>query len=469
MTLGIGNRVWRGRWTAAALLIGCAAVVGCGKKGPPLAPIVRIPDAVAPIEARRIGSDVYVTLTIPTRNIDKSMPADVSRVDVYGYTGLTPPGVRFLEGATLVAAIPVAPALRRDRDDDDENDRRATTVDATSAPRSSAAQQGLPVTIRDTIEGEELEPRTLPPPVERSRRRQAPEIPALAEPVGPLRRFYLAIAVSDRERTSPRSEVISLELGPLPEPPAMVAVEYTSEVVRLAWEPSGGLIGFILGNTLPPEPSPVEEDFVVAPAASASAAVSAAVSAPPSNLPPGPTRYNVYREIAPDPLVLPDGPPRGEWQAELPRPVNLAPIAALTFEDLLTFDERQRCYLVRAVRGAGPDIVESDPSERFCFTPVDTVPPEVPAGLVAEPDPGAISLIWDPNIEEDLAGYLVLRGAPGDATLTSLTDTPIAISRFVDRTVVPGTRYVYAVVAVDSRVPLGNTSAESTRIEVTAQ
>jgi hypothetical protein len=93
----------------------------------------------------------------------------------------------------------------------------------------------------------------------------------------------------------------------------------------------------------------------------------------------------------------------------------------------------------------------------------------VPAGLVAEPDPGAISLIWDPNIEEDLAGYLVLRGAPGDATLTSLTDTPIAISRFVDRTVVPGTRYVYAVVAVDSRVPLGNTSAESMRIEATAQ
>ena len=34
---------------------------------------------------------------------------------------------------------------------------------------------------------------------------------------------------------------------------------------------------------------------------------------------------------------------------------------------------------------------------------------------------------------------------------------------------VPGTRYVYAVLAVDSRLPVPNMSAESTRIEETAR
>jgi hypothetical protein len=62
-----------------------------------------------------------------------------------------------------------------------------------------------------------------------------------------------------------------------------------------------------------------------------------------------------------------------------------------------------------------------------------------------------------------------LRGATGDATLTALIPTPIADTRFADRTAVPGTRYVYAVVAVDSRVPLGNVSAESNRVEEAAR
>jgi len=36
-------------------------------------------------------------------------------------------------------------------------------------------------------------------------------------------------------------------------------------------------------------------------------------------------------------------------------------------------------------------------------------------------------------------------------------------------TVAPGTQYVYAVVAVDSRLPVPNESVESARIEETAR
>jgi hypothetical protein len=84
-------------------------------------------------------------------------------------------------------------------------------------------------------------------------------------------------------------------------------------------------------------------------------------------------------------------------------------------------------------------------------------------------DPGAITLTWEPNTESDLAGYVVLRGEAGDATLTPLTGSVIAEPRFVDQTVKPGVRYVYAVKAIDSHLPTPNVSAESARLEETAR
>src|SRR5688572_10628812 len=105
--LGVGSWV-----LMTALAIACA---GCGKKGSPLAPIIHVPAAVQTISTRRLGSDVFVTLTVPAQNIDTSTPADVRRVDLFGYTGMTPPPRgRFLDGAVLVATIPVAPPLLPD-------------------------------------------------------------------------------------------------------------------------------------------------------------------------------------------------------------------------------------------------------------------------------------------------------------------------------------------------------------------
>src|SRR5215203_2262610 len=72
----------------AALSIISAA---CGKKGPPLAPIVHIPAAVEKVEARRRGDEVTLTVTVPSKNVDGTVPVDVARIEVYGYTGTTPP------------------------------------------------------------------------------------------------------------------------------------------------------------------------------------------------------------------------------------------------------------------------------------------------------------------------------------------------------------------------------------------
>jgi hypothetical protein len=104
-----------------------------------------------------------------------------------------------------------------------------------------------------------------------------------------------------------------------------------------------------------------------------------------------------------------------------------------------------------------------------CIRPVDVFPPARPAAPSAVAAEGAISLIWEPSPEPDVGGYLVLRGEAGDATLAPLTQTPVFETSFRDTTVTPGVRYVYAVQAVDTRVPLGNVSAPSAPVEETAR
>ena len=223
-------------------------------------------------------------------------------------------------------------------------------------------------------------------------------------------------------------------------------------------EPAGGLLGFLLDRPLPVEPSPLGALSLLA------GPMSAVID---TTVPPGPTRYDVYRELAPDPFALPPQP-EATPVVTPPVPLTPAPIAAVSLLDDVEFG-RQRCYHVRALRGAGESLVVSDPSKRTCVTPVDVFPPAAPGGLATVPSDRAISLLWEPNSDVDLGGYLVLRGEVGDATLRLLTDRPIVDVRFRDTAVQPGTRYVYVVVAVDSRLPLPNVSAASAQVEETAR
>jgi hypothetical protein len=172
----------------------------------------------------------------------------------------------------------------------------------------------------------------------------------------------------------------------------------------------------------------------------------------------------VYRDVAPDPDVLPLAAARPPWSAPVPAPINPSALATTSASDEAAFG-RTHCYAVRAQRGS----VMSGPSPATCLTPIDVFPPAPPVGLAAVPSEGGISLIWEPNSEIDLGGYLVLRGEPGDATLRQLTHTPVVEARYRDTDVRPGTRYVYAVVALDTQLPLPNASDVSERVEETAR
>ena len=449
--MAVGSWEWLGRWrlVVGSVLAGLSlASVACGKKGPPLAPIVHIPAAVEKIDAKRRGDEVSVTVTVPSKNIDGTIPVDVARIEVYGYTGTAaPPPSRFLDVATLVGTITV-PEQKRDAAPE-------------AAPPPGTPVPGGTATIVESLTPDALIAKPIPPaPVTKRDPRPLPGItaPGAASETGPLRRFYYALPYSPRGRPGPPGTIGELRLTTLPVAPTELKATFVADAVRLEWEPSGGLLGFLLERALSPELSPLDDPLPEP-------------SSPAPAAPQGPTRYNVYREIAPLDTT-PDQSPASNPPVDSapPTPVNGAPLDTLTFVDPLTgLDGRRRCYVVRAVRGDGTQTVEGIPSEPACVVPIDDFPPDAPTRLSAVSSEGAISLMWEPNAEPDVAGYLVLRGEAGDATLTPVTDTVVTEARFTDRTVRPGVRYVYAVQAIDSRLPRPNVSLESARVEETAR
>lgn len=425
----------------------------CGKKGPPLLPYVRQPAAAEVTSALRVGNDVYVTVTVPTANVDGSTPASVQQIQVWGATAATPPPLsQFVAMATLVATIQVARYA-------DPADRSGTVV---PDPKTGALQ-GASVTVRDSLTADEMTPRELPAsakatadkPAAKAKVGQPPakgtSSPAAAPAPEALRRYYLTIPLSDRKRPGPPSKPVDVPLTSVPDRVAVVTATMKGRTVVVEWEPSGGVVGFLLGRALTVETSPVDER----PAGAAVKATASAASEP--------TLYNVYRELAPDPLALPviaaaDSP----WASSPELPLNPKPLTMLSFPDEVPFDERQRCYHVRAVRGTGAQRVESEPSNRACIVPVDTEPPAAVTNLSASSVEGSIVLRWDPNGEEDLRGYIVLRRAAGDDTLQQLTTTaPLAKTGYTDTEVMSGQTYTYVVQAVDNRIPVPNVSDPS--------
>lgn len=449
-----GLRILRGlRGSGWAIVIATLAT-GCGKKGPPLLPYVRQAAAAEVTSALRVGDDVYLTISVPTANIDGSTPASVQQIEVWGVTAATPPSqTQVTAVGAMVATIPIARYA-------DPGDRSGTVV----PDAKTGALQGQAVTVKDSLTADEMKPSFATSGREATRQaapsgRSAPQtvaegkppiIPSGDPPV--LHRYYMTIPVSDRKRPGVPSKLVDVPLTPVPDKVPFVSARMDGRRLVVEWDPSGGVFGFLLGRTLSGEQSPVDERPDPAAKAPATAAS-------------GPTLYNVYREPMTDPLALPVSPAASSpWASSPEVPLNPQPQATLSFSEEVPFDERPRCYYVRAVRGTGAQRVESESSGRACAIPVDTEPPAMVTNLLPTLEEGRIVLRWDPNGEEDLQGYIVLRSAAGDDTLQQLTTPPIARTGFTDDTVTPGETYKYVVHAVDNRIPVPNRSdpAETT-------
>ena len=80
----------------------------------------------------------------------------------------------------------------------------------------------------------------------------------------------------------------------------------------------------------------------------------------------------------------------------------------------------------------------------------DTEPPATPRGVRSITGDGQVIVEWFPNGEADLAGYNIWRDEDGDEEFDLLAEVSADSASFVDKEVINGRTYSYAVSAIDS-------------------
>ncbi|MGQ0732418.1 MAG: hypothetical protein ACT4QD_02050 [Acidobacteriota bacterium] len=418
------------------LLAAALIVTGCGKRGNPLPPLQRIPVAPTDFAVSRVDHDVYISLTVPVKNIDDVSPADISRVELYAVTALEPPPSTLeadelrkralLVGTEIVRKpVPPPPPVKEG------------LPPLPMPPPAPGVDQGTPVVKRERLTDALRVPVTWDEERERPvNRLPEPEVPRpLWAPAdaSPLR-YYFAVAVNSSGRYGPATGFVPAPLGSTSSAPPQPDVVVEENAMTLRWTHPADARGVV-------EPTPPD-----------------LLPSRPVIPGPSPTMYDVY-EVSKEPASEGSG-------IEVPTALTPAPINGLEFTKSDITLGVERCFVVRPVDFVSGIHVRGPASSMGCAAFADTFPPSPPGQLDAVAIQGVISLIWEPSQAADLAGYLLLRGEAGADVLAVLTADPIAPTTYRDETVRPGVRYVYAVVAVDKA---GNRSEESNRVEETAR
>jgi len=349
-------------------------VSACGKKGPPLPPLIRLPTPPGNFLVQRRGSAVAIEFVVPGGNTDGSTPGDVSRVDVYALTSAPPVSAdQIVRQGTRIGRVLVNPPPDPD------------TPEGQPAKPSGPS----PVGGVDQAAVAHLEESFTPEP-----NADAADV-----------RTYVAVGFNKHGRPGRFSTLAAIPISSPPEAPSQPDVSLDETSITVTW----------------PEVASADPDL--------------------------PLGYHVY---------APGDPPTR---------LTVQPLEAAMFVDKRIEWGAERCFIVRSVETIEMMTLESEASPSTCITLKDTFPPATPSGLTPVASNGVINLIWNPNSEADLAGYILWRAMPADAAMTSLTPEPIKESTFSD-TVPAGARVAYAVQAVDKA---GNLSPLSERVEETAR
>lgn len=152
---------------------------------------------------------------------------------------------------------------------------------------------------------------------------------------------------------------------------------------------------------------------------------------------------------------------------ELPYRLGEGEARDSNFEWEQEYDYKITAVTVLAVPGKPAADVEGDDSNLVHLTAHDIFPPAVPTGLQAVfssvGQKPFIDLTWAPDMESDLAGYIVYRRTAA-SKFAVVSTAPLKAPAWRDNDVHPGQTYYYTVTAVDVR---GNQSAQSAPAEET--
>ena len=477
----------RRRRLAVILIAACS--FACGRKGPPLAPLHLIPVAPANVSLGRVGDEAQIRFTVPSTNVNGPGPVALDRVEVFAATiaagAVRPANRELLLPKYRVATIAIKPPPV-------EGEAPPETP-----PEDKRPSAGERTTFVEELTEEKLRPvfTMLPKP---------PAIPAgaaaSAPPGSPTATQAAATGQPTTGAAPGAAGVTPVAEATIPAAPGAAGVTPVAQPAAPA-APGAAVVEPVQvpePAALPGTPTPLPE------VPGSSTAIAPVPPLPP--LPNYPARLYVVRGVTKSgrpgppsgrlelPLVAPPtvppapaatstetsivltwSPPASEtpiayniYKAGSADPINPTPVAAGKFERAGVIFGTEECFTLRAIEKVANISLESTPSERVCLTPRDTFAPAAPKGLSIVAGSGTMNLGWDANTEADLAGYLVLRGeAPGD-TLQPLTPAPITATSYEDKTVKPGVRYAYAIIAVDKSTP-PNRSAPSARLEETAR
>jgi predicted small lipoprotein YifL len=418
--------------SAVSALLALTATLACGKKGPPLPPLLKVPVAPPDLVASRRGDIVDLQFTVPSTNTDGTRPANVERLEIYAMTTASAATPVTLTDAQIVkygtridevdVKAPRDPNLTADPDDPAEE---------VEPPEGDGLDQGAVARVEEALGDDALELMKLPRDPLAPKPKDgggAPPGPLLGPASEPPSRSYAVVGVSTRGKRGPVSKRVAVPLAAPPAAPAAPKIAYTEREITVTW------------------PTVV--------AAADPASTETVLPSHPLGAAPPPTEYNVYDATDPQSLVK----------------LTTTPLTDAKYSDNRITWGAKRCYTVRATVRIGSATIESDAGPPECKTFVDTFAPAAPSGLAAIASANAINLIWEPNPESDLAGYIVLRGTPHEGAkepidLEPITPSPIAETRFTDN-VAAGIAHVYAVKAVDRA---GNASAASAPVTETAR
>lgn len=425
------------RATTRALIVSCVLLAACGKKGPPLPPLQRIPVAPADFAVARIDQDVYLEFKVPAVNADGVGPADVARVEVFAVTADRAPQFRSPEAlrraATLVASEvvrkplpPPPPAVEGQPPEP-------------PPPPGPGVDQGAPIVFRETLTPELRVPVALSDDTTRAGQVSPQDAdvprPLIAPPdTAGAQRYYVAFGVSERGRYGPPTAIVPAPLGPTSSAPGRPELAVEETRMTFKW------------------PAPSDVRGVQAPGEEGVLPSRPIIPAPPA------TTYDIY-EVRREPA--PEGTPTTR-----PAPLTPAPLVATEHTQSGITLGTERCFVVRPVDIVSGIHVRGPASEMVCAPFADTFAPAPARSLEAIVSGGVIALLWEASDAKDLGGYLVLRGEAGSATLAVLTPAPVTVTTYRDDTAKPGVRYTYAVVAVDKA---GNRSPETNRVEETVR
>ncbi len=172
----VGLRRSLARTVATALVL--TTLAGCGKKGPPLAPLRLVPAAAAELSARRSGDDMELRFLLPTTNANGPGPIDLAKIEIYAITigpgAVTPPNRDLLTTARVVGTIAVRPPPVEGEGSD--------TPSKPGAPPDTRPAPGDRVTFVDQLTAEKLKPIAAPNPAAKSTGPEPKPVPPLGKP-----------------------------------------------------------------------------------------------------------------------------------------------------------------------------------------------------------------------------------------------------------------------------------------------